>query len=174
MLKLDLVEISNIPARNLAAAKYIKKTNNSVRKKLAIRSFLIGCVIGLIISIASIKARACEIDENDLRIVEMTYYLPTRNVCANGKYPRKGIVAFQREYIGYTALIYSCDNEGVGSLIGIYEIYDTGFGREELNGNGTIQNGNCVDIFVESDEQGKELIKKYGNKVMIQLVNGKG
>ena len=109
------------------------------------------------------------------KLVEMTYYSYTGSTCANGKHPRYGVVAYSPEYIGYTAIIYSVSENGtIGEKIGYFEIYDTGYGRKEQNGKGTIQNGNCIDIFHETDKAGKRFISKYGNKCYIQIVKGVG
>ena len=109
------------------------------------------------------------------KLVEMTYYSYTCSTCANGKHPRYGVVAYSPEYIGYTAIIYSVSENGtIGDKIGYFEIYDTGYGRKESNGKGTIQNGNTIDVFQESNQAGKEFIKQYGNKCYIQIVKGVG
>ena len=109
------------------------------------------------------------------KLVEMTYYSYTGSTCANGKHPRHGVVAYSPQYIGYTAIIYSVSENGtIGEKIGYFEIYDTGYGRKESNGKGTIQNGNTIDVFQESDQAGREFIKQYGNKCYIQIVKGVG
>jgi hypothetical protein len=109
------------------------------------------------------------------KLVEMTYYSYTGSTCANGKHPSYGVVAYSPEYIGYTAIIYSVSENGsIGERIGYFEIYDTGYGRKESNGKGTIQNGNCIDVFHETDKAGKRFISKYGNKCYIQIVKGVG
>lgn len=109
------------------------------------------------------------------KLVEMTYYSYTGSTCANGKHPRYGVVAYSPEYIGYTAIIYSVSKNGtIGEKIGYFEIYDTGYGRKESNGKGTIQNGNCIDVFHGSDKAGREFMEKYGNKCYIQIVKGVG
>lgn len=189
-MKTNLINTANIPYRNNLAVSYLKKNKRKSKRNGSILSFIIGCMIAIVFfstKYISVNAKSAQIGteqprmivsstdgnepiEIDLRTVEMTYYTETSNPCANGKMPRNGICAYRKKDIGKCAIIYTMDYE----VIGFYEVYDTGFGREESNGNGTIQNGNCVDIFTESDEQGKELIKKYGNKVMIQLVEGKG
>lgn len=101
-----------------------------------------------------------------LRQVEMTYYLKTGNPCANGEYPQEGMVAYSKEYIGCSVEIYTLDDV----LIGTYRITDTGYGRTEANGKGTIQNGNCIDIFMDSHEHGLEFVKKYGTQVKIKII----
>ena len=109
------------------------------------------------------------------KLVEMTYYSYTGSACANGKHPRYGVVAYSPEYIGYTSIIYSVSENGaIGDKIGYFEIYDTGYGRKESNGKGTIQNGNTIDVFQESDQAGRDFIKQYGNKCYIQIVKAQG
>lgn len=127
--------------------------------------------LATILFLSNAKTVTCS---DGFRQVEMTYYLETGSPCANGKIPRLGVCAYQSDYVGMTALVYS-DNDGTqGELIGIYEIYYTGYGRKESNGKGTIQNGNTIDIFMDSSEHGKEFIKEHGNKVFIKLVDAKG
>lgn len=108
------------------------------------------------------------------KLVEMTYYTESGQPCANGKMPHFGICAYQSEYIGYTAIIYEYKDGAIGEKIGYFEIYDTGYGRKQSNGKGTIQNGNAIDVFMESDGAGKEFIKEHGNQVFIQILKGKG
>lgn len=108
------------------------------------------------------------------RLVEMTYYLPTGSNCANTKPPHEGIVAFAPEYIGDTAIIYECEHGKVGDMIGIYEIYDTGYGKH-LDGIGSsIQAGKTIDVFFEHDKDGRQFIAEHGNQVFIQVVKAVG
>lgn len=189
-MKKELIEIGNVPHRNKVAAEYLRKNKRKRSIKSKILSFIIGCVITLtIFSIKYISVNASDVESEPivgesvnclatiykpseivLKCVEMTYYTETSNCCANGKMPRNGICAYRKQDIGKCAIVYSMDYE----LIGYFEIYDTGFGRKEENGKGTIQNGNCVDIFSENENFGRELIEQYGNKVLIQIVDGKG
>lgn len=98
--------------------------------------------------------------------VEMTFYLPTGNACANCEMPTENhTVAFERSYLNCECDIYTLD----GELIGHYNIDDTGYGRTEDNGKGTIQNANCVDVFFENESEGREFIAKYGNEVKIVI-----
>lgn len=190
MLKNELIEIGNEPYRKSIASEYLWKNKRKHSIKSKIVSFLIGCAITLaIFSVKYISVNASDVESEPivgesvnclatiykpseivLKCVEMTYYTETSNTCANGKYPRNGICAYRKQDIGKCAIIYTLDYE----LIGYFEIYDTGYGREESNGKGTIQNGNCVDIFAENESFGRELIEQYGNKVLIQIVDGKG
>lgn len=98
--------------------------------------------------------------------VEMTFYLPTGNACANTEMPQENhTVAFDRNYLNCECDIYTLH----GELIGHYVIDDTGYGRTEENGKGTIQNGNCVDVFFETESDGWEFIEEYGNEVIVKI-----
>ena len=175
-MKTDLIEIANIPSRNHRAEIYSAKVERSYRRKGIINSILIALIIGIFFGFCHIKSVASgggpEIWQP--RLVEMTYYLPTGNNCANSKPPHEGIVAFAPEYIGDTAIIYESDNGKIGDLIGFYEIYDTGFGKY-LDGIGSsIKAGKTIDVFFENDADGKEFIKEHGNEVFIQVVKAQG
>ena len=175
-MKTDLIEIANIPSRNHRAEIYSAKVERSYRRKGIINSILIALIIGIFFGFCHIKSVACAdaVEIWQPRLVEMTYYLPTGNTCANGKEPHEGIVAFAPEYIGDTAIIYESDNGKIGDLIGFYEIYDTGFGKY-LDGIGSsIKAGKTIDVFFENDADGKEFIKEHGNEVFIQVVKAQG
>jgi len=174
-LKTDLVDIANIPFRNQKALSYSvkceKKYNLSLKRTSIIISLAIGIILGSVFGLFHVlSVSATQTDAQTVISCEMTYYTATGHECANGKMPRFGICSYSKEFIGQTAIIYTEDME----LIGYFEIYDTGYGRIEDNGKGTIQNGNCIDIFMESDKAGKEFIQKYGNKVKIIIVDAKG
>lgn len=93
---------------------------------------------------------------------------------ASGQKTRDGIVAGKREWLGMTANIYSINEDGsIGSLIGIYEFLDTGYGikKTDLNGNtyGTIQRGESIDVWVSSQEEVRKWQKEYGDYVFLQV-----
>ena len=102
--------------------------------------------------------------EPELNKSWLTCYLPTGNPTASGVMPRRGIMAGKREWLGKTALIYERDGDKVGDLIGIYEIFDTGTGKD-----GAIKEGRAVDIFCETED---EIIPTQ--KIWIQIVDAKG
>jgi len=103
--------------------------------------------------------------------MEMTYYTDY-GMCADGvTKAHEGVCAVSKDLIGMTAIVYSLDDE----LIGIYECCDTGFGRDkDGDGIGTIQDGKTIDIYMENDSDGRELIKEHGNKVKVQFVEAEG
>ena len=106
----------------------------------------------------------------ELTEMEMTYYTDY-GTCADGvTKAHEGVCAVSKDLIGMTAIVYNLDDE----LIGIYECCDTGFGREESNGKGTIPNGHCIDIFKETEKDGWDFIGKYGNRVKVQFITANG
>lgn len=190
MIQTDLIEIGNIPERERRAEEYTQKIERKFKIAETVISIIIAIVIGLIFGLCHVRvvnANSLPIQadtviseevtvneetllKNDFRTLEMTYYTETGNECANGKMPRFGICSYNKDYIGQTAIVYSSS----GQLIGYFEIYDTGYGRTSINGKGTIENEECIDIFMESDRDGKEFIKEHGNKCYVKIVNAKG
>jgi hypothetical protein len=175
-MKLDLIEIANVPYRNHKAEIYSANVRKRYKHKGIINSILLALVFGIFFGFCHIKSVASS-DSAEIitpRLVEMTYYLPTGNNCANTLPPHEGIVAFAPEYIGDTAIIYESDNGKIGDLIGFYEIYDTGFGKY-LDGIGSsIKAGKTIDVYFEHDADGKEFIKEHGNEVFIQVLKAQG
>ena len=102
--------------------------------------------------------------EPELNKSWLTCYLPTGNPTASGVMPRSGIMAGKREWLGKTALIYERDGDKVGDLIGIFEILDTGTGKD-----GAIKEGRAVDIFCETES---DIVPTQ--KIWIQIVDAKG
>ena len=87
-------------------------------------------------------------------------------------------IAGKIEWLGKKVNIYTCNKDGsIGSCIGTYRFDDTGYGQatgigssEILEGVtiGTIENGTCIDIYMDTEEQ----CYAYGRKnVYIQFVN---
>ena len=102
--------------------------------------------------------------EPELKKSWLTCCLPTGNPTASGVMPRRGIMAGKREWLGKTALIYERDGDKVGDLIGIYEILDTGTGKD-----GAIKEGRAVVIFCERES---DIIPTQ--KIWIQIIDADG
>ena len=186
-LKLDLMEIGNEPGKNRMelidvfrreelAIAYSEKTRwQRIRRNMVI-FFLIGCIIGIVPAVFHIEAVAGD-DQNLFETpqkVECTYYLATGNPCANGLQPHVGVVAFAPEYIGDTAILYECKNGKICGVIGIYEIYDTGFGKHLPGIGSSIRAGKTVDVFMPDSAAGNAFINEHGNEVFIQIVKANG
>ena len=85
-------------------------------------------------------------------------------------------VAGRPEDLGKTAAVYDMDY----NLIGLYEFRDTGYGQPTGKGKskilpgrsvGTIEAGQCIDIYMTTYAQ----CKAFGRKtVYVQIINAKG
>ena len=86
---------------------------------------------------------------------------------ADGSPVREGICAAAPEHIGQTVLIYTLDRE----LIGIWECKDTG--------GETIRKGKTIDVYFETEKNGKDFIKKTyedgaNGRVLVQYIDAEG
>lgn len=95
--------------------------------------------------------------------VRATVYLPTGNKTASGVYPYEGIIAANKEHLGQIAALYTEDME----FIGYFECKDTG-------GHKGLKNGTRIDVYRESEASYKAWVKKYGDYVYIQWIDGIG
>lgn len=85
---------------------------------------------------------------------------------ASGEEVRKGIVAVKREWMQANEKIalFRCNKDGSkGELIGIFDCKDTGYGKTESNGKGSIQNGHVIDVFQPTLKECYAWIKEYGD-----------
>lgn len=119
--------------------------------------------------------------EPELKHVKMTCYTSTGNPCRNGKMPRRGVCAYQYEYLNWMAIVYADNNGKPGEIIGYYEIYDTGYGIETDAINpktgdnyGSLEIGTSIDIFQDSLDECYDFIEQYGDSCFIQLVYAEG
>ncbi|MBO5597610.1 MAG: hypothetical protein J5943_03270 [Oribacterium sp.] len=127
-------------------------------------------------------------EDNAPFLVDTTAYCHG-TVCSHGDIPRDGIVAAAPEWYGMACVIYEAIPEGdsytMGSLIGVYEIKDTGYGRSSGDGvpskvrsdkdsRGTIETGKCIDRYCENYGDAKEWMKRTGGKIFIQVMPAEG
>jgi hypothetical protein len=110
----------------------------------------------------------------DFTVMRMTCYC-NEGVTADGTKVRKGICAMSTEYLGKTALVFTVTENGKpGTLIGIYEVKDTGYGTlDETTGLGTIEAGKCIDIWMPEDEI-NNFISTWGDYCCVVLIDGVG
>lgn len=97
-------------------------------------------------------------------------------ITASGTPVRRGICAVKREWMGKTAIVYTCGRDGgIGELLGIYECLDTGFGGDaDGDGIGSIEEGKVIDIYFPTLEECRGWMEQTGGKVYVQLVDAKG
>lgn len=101
---------------------------------------------------------------SDIFLIESTAYC-YGEITADGSEVCPGIAAAKREWMGLTAILYEvAPDGGVGEVIGIYEIKDTG-------GDYRVKNGTCIDIYIPDEDA----CMQYGRQqVYIQLVQPEG
>lgn len=137
--------------------------------------FLTTCLLAIMLNLPTPITKTVQ-PEPELYLVEASAYCnPNGNKTANGSETIDGLtLAAKKEWLGYTAALYFCNEDGsVGELIGYREITDTGYGRDSTlyPGKGTIQTGECVDIYMESRD---DCIKWGRRKIYIQLIWAEG
>ena len=108
-------------------------------------------------------------------IVECSAYCYNGRCTASGKPTIEGVtIAGKREWLGRTALLYEVnDDGGIGEFIGYREFTDTGYGTDSTlyPGYGTIQTGECVDLYFDDEQTALEWGRR---KIYIQVINGCG
>jgi 3D (Asp-Asp-Asp) domain-containing protein len=115
------------------------------------------------------------IDDGELHIVKATAYVDT--ITSTGRKPTEGLtVAGPREWIGCTCALYDADME----FLGFYEFMDVGYGTETSRGKsrlregkhlGTIETGECIDLYFDSLDDAMEWGKRT---VYIQVIRAEG
>lgn len=98
------------------------------------------------------------------------------DVTATGAKTREGICAVRKEWIGKTALVWKCNEDGTqGEFLGYWECLDTGFGADsDGDGIGSIEEGKVIDMFFPSLDAAKDWMKLTGGKVFVQLIDADG
>ena len=97
---------------------------------------------------------------------ECTAYCDS-GITASGKPTVEGLtLGGAPEWIGCMAVLYEADDGTIGDFIGLYEVMDTGWGRD-----GDALRGETVDIFMED----YDACIQWGRRdVYVQIIDGKG
>ena len=98
---------------------------------------------------------------------ECTAYCDS-GITASGKPTVEGLtLGGAPEWIGCMAVLYEVDDDGtIGDFIGLYEVMDTGWGRD-----GDALRGETVDMFMED----YDACIQWGRRdVYVQIIDGKG
>ena len=94
---------------------------------------------------------------------------------ATGTQVREGVAAVDRKHMGMTAIVYEDNNGMPGELIGIYSCEDTGKGGDkDGDGIGSIEAGQCIDIYRNDLEGCKEHMRRTGGRCWVQYVKAEG
>lgn len=108
-----------------------------------------------------------------------TCYTPgdSGSITADGTRVHDGICAMRREWIGKTAVVYAAipteHGYRVGDRLGVFEVRDTGYGRD-LGGYGTIEAGKHIDIYKSRFEDAVAWMELTQGQVFVQVINAKG
>lgn len=139
-------------------------------KKVSIVIF-VAVIAGIILSLAvrvcgAVVAPEQRIDAEPF-IAECTAYCDS-GITASGKPTVEGLtLGGAPEWIGCMAVLYEVDADGsIGDFIGLYEVMDTGWGRD-----GDALRGETVDMFMED----YDACIQWGRRdVYVQIIDGKG
>ena len=108
-------------------------------------------------------------------MVECSAYCYNGRCTASGKPTIEGVtIAGKKEWLGRTAVLYEVnDDGGIGEFIGYREFTDTGYGQASTlyPGYGTIQTGECVDLYFDDRQTALEWGRR---KIYIQVIDGCG
>ena len=108
--------------------------------------------------------------DSELKQMHTTaYYMGTTT--ATGTPVREGVAAVDRKHLGCTAFVYKDENGEPGELIGVYSCEDTGKGGDkDGDGIGSIEAGECIDIYQEDLESCKEYMKTTGGRAWVLYI----
>lgn len=111
------------------------------------------------------------VEEPEYIEVESTaYYNRYNNYCADGTWPEPGVLAGKREWLGKSVELYDSEY----NYMGTYTFHDVGYGQSTgwgssslLEGRsvGTIEAGQCIDIFMNTYDECKE----YGRRTVYMV-----
>ena len=145
-------------------------------------ALLVGILMGMIIGRLTIPTEVWGA-EPELKKVNITAYYSENPTGCRGDMMREGIAAGKQEWYGKAVIIYMDDNGKPGEVIGVFEILDTGYGRDTGKGEsrvkkgrhlGTIETGQTIDIYRNDYAGCKEIMELTGGKVFYQLVDAEG
>lgn len=145
-------------------------------------ALLIGILMGMIIGRLTIPDTVWGA-EPELKPISVTAYYSENPTGCRGARMREGIAAAKQEWYGKAIVLYKDENGKPGELIGVYEILDTGYGKDTGQGEsrikkgrhlGTIETGQTVDIYRDNYERCKEIMILTGGKAFYQLLDAEG
>lgn len=134
---------------------------------------------GLLFSLAIVITKPIETTASPgefLKIVRCTCYVEP-GITRSGQHTREGIISGRKEDLGKVAALYAITEDGgIGDFIGYFEFCDTGAGMDtDGDGKGdSIIRGKSVDVFKDTMQEAKDWIKKYGDYVLIKIIDAEG
>lgn len=141
---------------------------------------LAGVLAGMIIGRLTIPN---EVWGAELKPINVTAYYSENPTGCRGDRMREGIAAGKQDWYGKAIILYTNEDGQPGELIGVYEVLDTGYGKDTGKGEskikkgrhlGTIETGQTVDIYRDNYERCVEIMKLTEGKAFYQLVDAEG
>lgn len=147
-------------------------------------ALLVGVLMGLIIGRLTIPETVWGAElQPEIKPVNITAYYSENPTGCRGDRMREGIAAGRQEWYGKAIVLYTDEDGKPGEVIGVYEVLDTGYGRDTGQGEskvkkgrhlGTIETGQTVDIYRDNYERCVEIMKLTGGKAFYQLIDAEG
>lgn len=147
-------------------------------------ALLVGVLMGLIIGVLTIPSEIWGAElQPELKSINVTAYYSENPTGCRGDRMREGIAAGRQEWYGKAIVLYTDEDGKPGEVIGVYEVLDTGYGRDTGQGEskvkkgrhlGTIETGQTVDIYRDNYERCVEIMKLTGGKAFYQLIDAEG
>ena len=147
-------------------------------------ALLVGVLMGLIIGRLTIPDTVWGAElQPELKSINVTAYYSENPTGCRGDRMREGIAAGRQEWYGKAIVLYKDEDGKPGELIGVFEILDTGYGKDTGKGEsrikkgrhlGTIETGQTIDIYRLNYERCKEIMVLTNGKAFYQLIDAKG
>lgn len=143
---------------------------------------LAGILAGMIIGRLTIPTEVWGA-EPELKPISVTAYYSENPTGCRGDRMREGIAAGKQDWYGKAIVLYKNEDGKPGEVIGVYEVLDTGYGKDTGQGEskvkkgrhlGTIETGQTVDIYRDNYERCVEIMKLTGGKAFYQLIEAEG
>lgn len=114
-------------------------------------------------------------------VMRVTCYTANEGAtCSTGVIPHFGVVAGTKEWEGKAVALYTFEYvDGMAvpvECVGLFTILDTGAGIDtDGDGQGdSIKNGQSLDVYVDTGTQAEEWISRYGDYLLVQIIDGEG
>lgn len=143
------------------------------------------CILALLLSMSLPVSAAFNPPTTDPleepTVMRVTCYTANEGaICSTGVVPHYGVVAGSKEWAGKAVALYTFEYvDGVAipiECIGLFTVLDTGAGID-TNGDGkgdSIKNGQSLDVYVDRGTQAEEWISRYGDYLLVQIIDGEG
>lgn len=114
-------------------------------------------------------------------VMRVTCYTANEGAaCSTGVIPHYGVVAGAKKWEGKAVALYTFEYvDGMAvpvECVGLFTILDTGAGIDtDGDGQGdSIKNGQSLDVYVDTGTQAEEWISRYGDYLLVQIIDGEG